>query len=185
MPRCATPRLPSSLTHKPPPPFPCHREDVDVVIPPIVDVGAHTATYHGAHGTGSTAFPWSFFTHRERLFVWRGSASRTAWASGVAEANVRQTLLATFGSKATPAGGGNAESGKLGSKGSSKGVERHTLGVADADGSELSDRAAMGWSARLEAMPLLVSARKVEKEVTTTQRGSHPRTSHTLRLLAP
>lgn len=142
------PPSPGASSHKLPPPFPCHREESDVVLPPIVDVGAHTARRYPPELTHSAdTFPWSFFTHRETLFVWRGSATRTAWAAGAAEANVRMTLLGAFGSK-------SASGAAVGANANNNSEPTGRSAVATS----------MGWSARLDAMPSLVSARKVDKD---------------------
>ena len=72
----AYPRRTTSL------PFSCHRAASDMVIPPVVDVGTR-ATGMGVpeavSSSGTSSIPWSYFDHRDFLFVWRGSASRTQW----------------------------------------------------------------------------------------------------------
>ena len=108
------PRAPGSDPSKPPLTFPCHRRGHDIAIPPPTDLGVHTtllaasaelrAPVSTRHPNAS--FPWSFFTHRNLLVVWRGSATRTAWASatshattGTAQIDVRPALIRAFGGR--------------------------------------------------------------------------------------
>ena len=99
------PRSPS----KPQLSFPCYNRHTDIVIPPVTDLGARTRLAYSlpelnavAHAAkhANASFPWSFFTHRKILAAWRGSATRTAWASKGGDDNnvdVRQALLHAFG----------------------------------------------------------------------------------------
>ena len=99
------PRSPS----KPQLSFPCYNRHTDIVIPPVTDLGGRTRLAYSlpelnavAHAAkhANASFPWSFFTHRKILAAWRGSATRTAWASKGGEDNnvdVRQALLHAFG----------------------------------------------------------------------------------------
>lgn len=72
-------------------PFACHRRSSDVVIPPVVDAGAHAvqARVPEIASPVGKAFPWSFFTHRKWLGVWRGSDSRMQWADKANVASVK------------------------------------------------------------------------------------------------
>lgn len=104
------PRAPGGDHAKPTLSFPCYRRGRDVAIPPATDLGLHTALVVGAPELGApsrarhpnSTFPWSFFTRRKLLAVWRGSSSRSAWAGGGGDRtslDVRPALLATFGGR--------------------------------------------------------------------------------------
>ena len=96
-------------------PFPCHQPTTDIVIPPLVDVGSRTVSTHvpglsephNPTSAPSGTFPWSYFTHRRLLAIWRGAVTRGASTDA---SGVRQQLLAHF-SRNTSRGAGHRANG--------------------------------------------------------------------------